>query len=111
MYEHLYEILAFFFLGIVAILARKFLKMLSRSLDLEEQSRAEDLIDKAVEEAVRAIEEEARAKQLKDRPKGKDKQDMAIGIASMILRNNGIEPVIGTLISKVDATVHRLFRK
>jgi len=110
MSERLIEIIVIFAIVLIGIFTRKLLKLIEKGLDIERDEKTEQAIDKAVEEAIRAVEEEARAAKAEMNLKGDAKKKLAIGLATRLLENKGISIPTDLLIGKISAGVQRLFR-
>lgn len=110
MWEHFTAVLLTFGICIAGLLFKKVIQVLEKSIDTEASTTLNDLIDRAVADAVLAIEEESNAAPEDNKPKGEMKRRLAIGLATRILSTNNITVAADILLGKVDAAVRRLLR-
>ena len=110
MWEHFTSVLIVFGISIFGLLCKKVIQVLEKSIDTEASTALNDLIDRAVADAVLAIEEESNAAPEGNKPKGEVKRNLAIGLATRILSNHNITVAADILMGKVDAAVRRLLR-
>ena len=109
MVEHLTEILAFTLMAVFAIAARWMVNLFGRWLDVENAERTANALNGIVEDAVLAIEEEARTAVLGQKPTGSMKRELAIGIITRMLQERKATVPLDIIVGKINATVHRLF--
>lgn len=111
MLEHFQEIIIVIVTGIGAAFLRRAAKEIEKRGRVLAGDHKHKLVDAAVDTAVKAIEEEVRVSTNKDKPAGLQKRSLAVGMAGMILNDEGVSTVPALLIGKVDAKVRDLFNK
>lgn len=109
MIEHLTEILGFTFVAVFGFMVGWFIGVLRKWFDIENAERIANALDSIVEDAVLAIEEEARTTAPGNTPTSAMKRELAVGFVTRMLQERKATVPLDIIISKIDASFHRLF--
>ena len=108
MIEHSFELFVFTVLFMFVIIAFVYAHIAKRDMDSANAGRRAEAIDKAIEQAVMAIEEEARMSLPGQKPTSAQKRELAAGFALRMLSEYKIAIPLDIVVGKIDAAVYRL---
>ena len=104
-------ILGYLMIAILLFFIYIFIKEFMRLSKSERNRDLNEFINRTIEEAIMAVEEEARRLSIEDRPAGSEKLDYVVGFISRIFQARQIVIPIDILVKKVNAAVYRLFNR